>query len=222
MEKIIKIKIITLGASDVGKTSIINRIVSKKFSEQMVSTTGIDKNIIERDYKTKNLKMLLEFTDTAGQEQYCDLPKQYIRGCHIVLLVFCDLGSLEELKNRWFRLYKDNANLEKSKFIVVINKSDTFGEKRDEINNSGELFAEEINNSFFISCSAKNEDNIDNLENHILKEAKDIINKEEEEEKKGGGRMSRISTKSQRIVCEENITVNKNNVQVQIKTGTCC
>ena len=87
MEKLIKI--ITLGASGVGKTSILDRIVYNKFSEDMHSTMTDKQNYyLLRDYKTKNVKIKLKFIDTAGQEKFCNLPNQYIRDCHIVLLVF--------------------------------------------------------------------------------------------------------------------------------------
>ena len=99
MEKIKKIKIITLGASGVGKTSIINRIVRNEFNANQITTVGIEKNSIERTYKKKNLIMNLTFVDTAGQERFqYSLPKSYIRESHIVLLVFDSLETLEVIK----------------------------------------------------------------------------------------------------------------------------
>jgi small GTP-binding protein len=213
MEKLIKI--ITLGASAVGKTSIIKRIVQNKFDDEMQPTYGIDNYYLFRDYKKKNVKIKLKFIDTVGQEKHSDLPNQYIRDCHIVLLIFKDIKTLDELKNRWFKLYKENANVEKSKFIVVANQSDTFGIKRNEIKNSGKLFAEEMNNSIFITCSAKSEDNIDHLEDYILEEAKNIIDDEEKENtsmKQNTKKNTRERGKSIKI------DQNKNNND---KTGCC-
>ena len=220
MEK--EIKIITLGASEVGKTSIINRIVNKKFSENAIATQGTDRLVIFRDYKQKNIKIKLIFIDTAGQERYANLPIKYIRNCQIVLLVYSNLKNLEELKNRWFTFYKENSNCKKSKFIIVANKSDLFGEKRDIIRNSGKEFSEEINNAYFTSVSAKSDDNIDNLEDYILIESKDIIEKELKSK-------SYISNKTKNNIQNiEKKTYNNeeealyNNINVQIKTGTCC
>ena len=119
--------------------------------------------------------MKLYFIDTVGQERcMSSLPKQYIRNRQLVLLVFSNLKNLEVLKESWYKFYKDNADTTHSKFIVVGNKSDIFGEEKDQIKNLGNKFAEEID-AFFITCSAKSEDNIDNLENHIITEAKRII-----------------------------------------------
>ena len=104
----------------------------------------------------------------------------YIRNCHIVLLVFDNNPeSFKELKDIWFKFYKDNSNNDKSKFIVIANKSDQFGVNREQILQLGKSFSDEID-AFFISCSAKNADNIDNVENIVEKEAKRIINEEEE------------------------------------------
>lgn len=77
------------------------------------------------------------------------------------------------------KFYKENVNIKKNKFIVVGNKRDEFGHNRKEIRNLGKKFAEEINNSFFMTCSAKNEDNIDNLIDYIGTEAKRLIDKAE-------------------------------------------
>ena len=180
MEK--KIKIITLGESGVGKTSIIQRICKKEFHEDMASTIGFQYEEITKEYTKKNIIMKLSFIDTAGQEQYSELPKMYLRGCHIVLLVFSDLISLETIKNRLYDIYIDSANIEYSKFILVGNKSDTFGENKDKIKEEGMKFAENID-AFFLTCSAKSEDNIDNLENIIVTEAKRIIDEEEKARK---------------------------------------
>ena len=177
MEK--KIKIITLGASGVGKTSIINRIKEGKFNEIVEATIGLGFFTIIKPYSKKNLFIHLTFCDTEGQEEYQNiLPKQFIRDSHIVLLVFDDIETLDSLKNRWYKFYKENANIQNSKFILVGNKSDTFGDEREEIVKMGNVFSEEIN-AYFITCSAKSADNIDNLERMIITEAKRFIDEEE-------------------------------------------
>ena len=129
------------------------------------------------------MKLNLNFIDTAGQEKFLSLSKQYIRDSDIVLLVFSNLNNLVTLKNRWYNFYKDYADIEKAKFIVVGNKSDIFYEDRKEIRKLGKEFADDINNSYFLTCSAKSEDNIDNLMDYIETEAKRIIDEEEKNNK---------------------------------------
>ena len=179
MEEDVKINIITLGTCGVGKTSIINRIKDGTFKDCYRATITLDYFTITRNYENKNLIMSLNFHDTAGLEEFQGIiPMQIIRNAHIVLLVFCDINSLNDITKRWYKFYKKNANIENSRFILVGNKSDIFGDDRDEIIKQGTLFAEELN-AHFITCSAKSEDNMDNLERFIINEAKRFIDENE-------------------------------------------
>ena len=180
MAKEVNINIITLGDQYVGKTSIINRIKYKAFQENLSNTVGIKLLVIKRKYEKKNIIISLNFKDTAGQEIFLgSLPLQYIRNSHIVLLVFSNIETLNSLKDRWYTFYKENADVENSRFILVGNKSDIFGNEKDEIIRQGDKFAEEIN-AHFITCSAKSADNMDNLERYIISESKRFIDEAEE------------------------------------------
>ena len=179
MEGDVKINIITLGTCGVGKTSIINRIKDGTFKDCYRATIALDYFTITRNYENKNLIMSLNFHDTAGLEEFQGIiPMQIIRNAHIVLLVFCDINSLNDITKRWYKFYKKNANIENSRFILVGNKSDIFGDDEDEIIKQGQKFAEEID-AHFITCSAKSEDNMDNLERFIINEAKRFIDENE-------------------------------------------
>ena len=182
MEKEVKINVITLGDCNVGKTSIINRIKTGKFEETYSPTIGFDYFVIKRKYEKKHLIISLNFKDTTGQEAYQGITKQYVYDSHIVLLVFSDFDTLDTIINRWFIFYKKTANIENSRFILVGNKSDIFGDQRDDIVKQGKQFAEEID-AHFITCSAKSADNLDNLESFMITEAKRYINEEEKMKK---------------------------------------
>ena len=60
--------------------------------------------------------------------------------------------------------------------ILIGNKSDLFEEEREEIVRQGEKFANEIN-ADFITCSAKSNANINELDNNIFKKAQVLFNK---------------------------------------------
>ena len=174
-----KINLIVLGESSVGKSSIIKRIKDGKFQEVYEITIRTDFYVLRRKYEKKNIMMELAFYDIPGQEilEYC-VPVNYIRDSHIILLVFSDINTLNKLKYRWNKFYKKNINIENSRIILIGNKSDTFGDKRDEIIRLGYQFAEEID-AWLITCSAKTGDNMDNLERFIISEAKRFIDEEE-------------------------------------------
>ena len=174
MENSINLNVITLGNQGVGKTSLVNRIINGTFQETYTSTIGIEFHTLKRTYENKNLEITLSFKDTAGQEKFQTINNQYIRDSHIVLLVFSNIESLIDLKDRWYKFYKENANIENSRFILIGNKSDIFGDKREEIIKQGEKFAEEID-ALFMTCSAKSDDNLDNVQRYIEAEAKRFI-----------------------------------------------
>ena len=164
MERKVNLNIITLGDHSVGKTSILTRLENGSFREETLSTMGYDKFCVKKKYEKKNVIMNLWFQDTAGQDRFQEsIPAGYIRNSHIVLLVFCDIETLNSLKKRWIKFYEEKANLKLSKFILVGNKSDIFGENEEEIKKQGQKFADEINDAHFITCSAKSKDNMDTL-----------------------------------------------------------
>ena len=92
------------------------------------------------------------------------------------------MDTLDDIINRWYSFYQENTNIDNSRFILVGNKSDLFGNKRDEIINQGNQFAEEID-ALFLTCSAKSADNMDNLERYILTESKRFIDDEEKKKR---------------------------------------
>ena len=211
MERVERISIITLGDTEVGKTSIIKRIYDGSFQEIMFTTANhYNDFFVKRKYTKKNITIDLRFRDTAGQERFQkSLSPNYIRNSNIVLLVFCDVETLNTVRERWYNFYKENANIEKSRFILVANKSDIFGEEKEEINRQGEVFAEEIN-AHFITCSAKSRDNIDTLEEIIVNEAKGLIDSREN------------SRNQRRQIQSNNQNVNLNERKNEKKDNICC
>ena len=75
-EETIIFKIITLGESGVGKTSIIKRYVHNIFDTDCLSTIGI--NFSFKEVERKGKKIQLKFYDTAGQEKYRALNKNLL------------------------------------------------------------------------------------------------------------------------------------------------
>lgn len=88
-----KIKTCIVGDSEVGKTSIIYRIIENSFNEKVISTVGVD-------YKFQNKKILgeevgVELWDTSGQDRFRSVAKNFFRNSDGVFLVF----SLESQKS---------------------------------------------------------------------------------------------------------------------------
>lgn len=113
-------KVITLGQSGVGKTSLISRIHAGKFTVSHEATVGC--TFYEKIIDGLNF----EFWDTAGQERYRAVVPIYYRGADVVILVFdvSDDRSLEEMSYYISILSQERTYSPRAKFIVVGNKTD--------------------------------------------------------------------------------------------------
>ena len=179
-EEKIDLNVIILGDKGVGKSSIVQIIKNgeiKEHDNNLKDNTG--NFILKRKYEKRKKIILLhlrepEYQKTSGES----IPIQYYRDSHIVLLVFCDIKTLNSIKNSWYKSYKEKTNMENSRFILIGNKSDTFGDEKEEIIKQGNKFAEEIDAQFLV-CSTNSKDNMDNLDRYISTEAKRYIDEEE-------------------------------------------
>lgn len=78
-------KVILVGDSNVGKSCIAMRACQQLFSPNIKTTLGV--NIDFAELKLPMQRVTLQIYDTAGQEQYRSMTKQFYRGCHAALLV---------------------------------------------------------------------------------------------------------------------------------------
>ena len=113
-------KVVLIGESGVGKTSIISRYISNKFSSLFASTPGASftvKTVFIREYK-KSIRF--DIWDTAGQEKYRALTKVFYKSARVCILVY-DITrrtSFEELKKYWIKEIKANSSPNLCKFFL--------------------------------------------------------------------------------------------------------
>lgn len=155
-------KIVLIGDSYTGKSSIITRYTLEKFEENYLSTIGIDLQIKTIQYRNKEIKLLIY--DTAGAERFKSLSKTYYRGANAIIFVYdiCDLITFNNI-TYWLEEVDKNLCDNKSNFIKILvgNKSDL--EKKQIVSTElAKNFANE-NNMFFLECSAKENINIDEI-----------------------------------------------------------
>ena len=115
-------KILVIGESNVGKTSIILRYTENSFNASGISTCGVD---VKCKYVSlDNLKIRLDIWDTAGQERFRGLAKNYFRGANAFILVYdiTNQNSFNKLRG-WINDAKEKIQRE-YKMIVVGNKKD--------------------------------------------------------------------------------------------------
>jgi small GTP-binding protein len=160
-------KVVLVGESGVGKTSIITQFIDQTFQEDQQSTTG-------GTFSTKSVicdggKILkFEIWDTAGQERYRSLTTMFYKDANAAVMVYdvTRAESFEELKNYWAGQIKESSP-ENIILVIAANKSDLIEhEKVDE--GEARNFAKELN-AIFISTSAKSSEGINSLFEEIAK-----------------------------------------------------
>ena len=164
-------KVIFLGESGVGKTSILNRIIENQFDNDLPNTMGIDikKKVYFNQYSNNKIKF--NFIDTAGQERFLCITKNYIHNSNIILFVFDDEKSFLKIEEKFIPLCENYLDLKKCIVILIQSKSDLI--KNISENNlfiEGRKLSKKIN-AFFISVSSKDGNNINALYDYICKES---------------------------------------------------
>ena len=177
-------KLLLIGETNVGKTSIILRYTENEFQTSGISTCGVD---VKCKYVSlENTKIRLDIWDTAGQERFRGLAKNYFRGANGFILVYdiTDQKSFGKLKG-WMNDAKEKIDSE-YKMIVVGNKKDCEEEREVSLEDLQEFGTK--NNVTTMEVSAKTGEGVDLLFNKIVEELFElknvgIIKNDEEEDK---------------------------------------
>ena len=116
----IPFKVVLIGESGVGKTSIITRYITDSFSSVMLATTGA--SFASRTIEVDNQKIKFEIWDTARQEQYRSIAQIFYKNISGCILVY-DISKREtydEIKDYWIKEIKENAPDNLSMLIIII------------------------------------------------------------------------------------------------------
>ena len=147
---LLTLKLLIIGDSRVGKTSLLLNYVEKIFPEAHISTLGVEYK--EKEIIKDNYIIRLQIWDTAGEERFRSITKSIYRNANGILFV-CDITNRESFKNikNWI---KDADNVDKDiKGIIIGNKIDLDNERVVSVED-----LEEIGKKYnmpFIEASAK-------------------------------------------------------------------
>lgn len=124
-------KILLLGDSGVGKTSLIQTLTGNKFSHSMLTTVGID--FVKVPFNVDGAKVRLQIWDTAGQERFRSITKFQYRSTKGLLLLY-DITNRKsyETLSYWLNTIEkdiDQSNREPIPIIIVGNKCDLENER---------------------------------------------------------------------------------------------
>ncbi|EEF30203.1 ras-related protein Rab7 isoform X2 [Ricinus communis] len=123
------LKVIVLGDSGVGKTSLMNQYVYKKFSQQYKATIGAD--FVTKELQLEEKVVTLQIWDTAGQERFQSLGSAFYRGADCCVLVYdVNVQKSFETLNNWHEEFIKQADPiypDAFPFILLGNKIDIDG-----------------------------------------------------------------------------------------------
>ena len=158
-ENAIPCKVIMVGDSGVGKTSIIGRYLNK-FNEKEKSTIGA--SFSNKISIIDKYKISFDIWDTAGQERYRSVSSIFYKEAYLCIFVYdiTEPNSFESIKNYWYKTVMENAS---PKIILGIagNKNDLY-EKEKVKEKEVQKFCKEIDALYF-STSALLNSSIDDM-----------------------------------------------------------
>ena len=156
------IKVIVLGDSSVGKSSLINRLIKNEFVE-LSATLSLEYHTYIISLNEYSIRM--QIWDTAGQEKFNSIINNYYKGTEVGIFLYSieNEDSFTNVK-QWFDDLKENIG-ENSVNILLGNKTDLEQEKRVVTFDQGKDFA--TKNGFYlfreISCKSDNKDEVENI-----------------------------------------------------------
>ena len=202
----INLKILLIGDTSVGKTSILSKYIDDKFDEVHISTIGVEFKVKNLTIKGKKVK--LRIWDTSGQERYRSITQNFYRNANGILYIF-DLTrkeSFENIKDWLIESYNCDSKVKK---LLVGNKVDLDKNKQMD-KQIIENYAEKKEMKYY-EVSAKMGTNINKIfrelaesilsgksENEMNEEFSENANDNIDRKKDGSFVINRISNKSKK------------------------
>ncbi|XP_028848642.1 ras-related protein Rab-10-like [Denticeps clupeoides] len=163
-------KLLLVGNSGVGKTSLLFRFTEDVFTTTFISTIGIDFKIKTIELHGKKIK--LQIWDTAGQERFHTITTSYYRGAVGILLVY-DITNGDSFNSisMWLRNIDQHAGND-VEWMLLGNKCD-MESKRIIPTSQGKQVAEQHGIRFYETSARANI----NVEKAFLNLVEDILDK---------------------------------------------
>ncbi|KAH3903013.1 probable GTP-binding protein YPT1 [Saccharomycodes ludwigii] len=175
-------KLLLIGDSGVGKSCLLLRFADDTYTQDYISTIGVDFKIktIELDGKT----IKLQIWDTAGQERFRTITSSYYRGAHGIIIVYdvTDLQSFQNVKT-WLQEIDRFGNTGVLK-VIVGNKNDLKDKKVVDFETAKE-FADSLNIPI-LETSALESTNVEEAFFTMAREIKENVSKQQQDQQNQG------------------------------------
>ncbi|KAK9762562.1 hypothetical protein K7432_011581 [Basidiobolus ranarum] len=171
--KKVLLKVIILGDSGVGKTSLMNQYVNKKFTNQYKATIGAD--FLTKEVMVDDKLVTMQIWDTAGQERFQSLGVAFYRGADCCVLCF-DVNNAKsfETLDSWrdeFLIHASPRDPENFPFVVLGNKIDVEETKRMISQKRAMTWCQSKGNIPYFETSAKEAINVEQAFQTIARNA---------------------------------------------------
>jgi small GTP-binding protein len=154
-----EVKLVVLGDTGVGKSSLVLKFVSGNFKPYSESTIGA--SFQSKYVVCKGQSLKFQIWDTAGQEKYHSLAPMYYRGAAAAVVVY-DITRANTFKT--LRTWIDELKAQGPKDIAIAiagNKAD-MKDAREIESSSAKEYADEIG-ALFLETSAKDDTNVSEI-----------------------------------------------------------
>ncbi len=174
------LKVLLIGDSGVGKSSLMLRFASNTFSQDISATIGIDFKVKATEVMDpvtgERRTVKIQIWDTAGQERFRTLTSSYYRGAHAVVLVY-DVNEPQSFQDlgRWLEEAKSFCGTAETVFLLIGNKIDAAaGSAMAVPKDTGHAFAKE-HKMLFCLCSAKTKEGVDQAFDEVARAVVDRL-----------------------------------------------
>ena len=188
------IKIIIVGDSGTGKTSLVNRYIYNKFAETYSATIG--SQFSYKIYKKDDVIYRIQFWDIAGQDKNPETTGIFCQNTKGIVLC-CEMNVIETRNDtiKWKESIERNINIEKLPIILVENKCDLLGDDESKYNQDFEqlnIFGENNNLDKCFRTSALNGFNVEASFNYLIDEIIKSLGNNNSEERKDTLKLKKV------------------------------
>ncbi|KAH3731535.1 GTP-binding protein yptV1 [Pelomyxa schiedti] len=194
-------KVLLIGDSGVGKSCLLLRFADYTYSDQWMTTIGVDFKIRTIEVDGKFIKM--QIWDTAGQERFRTITRSYYRGAQGIIIVYdvtdpVSFGNVRQWLQDIDRYTDFSSGVSR---LLIGNKSDMTNKRVIDFN-TGQEFANKLGIPF-MEASAKNSTNVEQAFSRLAADIRSCI--------------TTISPEEASV-----ISVDKPGINIPSKTRSCC
>lgn len=174
MSKPYAIRLLTLGDSGAGKSTLLLKYTQNEFDDKPMPTIGIDFRLKKIKINEKEIKV--QIWDSAGQERFRTVTRNYYRGAAGVVLVY-DVTNEQSFENIRHWISDIQTYAESDVDLMLIGNKCDLQDKRAVDKEKGEALAKEYGVKFF-ETSAKSDINVTQAFDCLVKQVAERVYKD--------------------------------------------